>query len=502
MAIDSLRDGFIRLCFDPSKNILGEVCRVVLEGQYYDPGSSTIVPDVLTKVTSTKDIDSQFGAGSVLAESLKTAINCCGDRRIEIFALPRQDAPTGVAAVYTLTVTGPATSDGRIDIYWGDGRWNISVPVSTGDTATAIAAAIAAAVPPDFPYTAVAALGVVTLTARNAGTVGNFLNPNVNWHGLNNYFPTGVTITTTQTVVGANDPAPLNYNTVFGDCCVCCFAMLYGNVAWQNGAINYLEDAWSCDKPQCFGHGYTYNAGSLGQILAQDTNSAVVSRMAHCLTDPNFPWLKVAAYAAKSCCLTVDNPELSIQGPQFGVLDCLSFPETCSSCFTFDEMQQLVEAGFVPTVPVSGGQGSLTSPQIVADITNNRYDAEGRENLTFQSVASRRLATVTATELAKHLQQFNGLGYYSDATNIREGARGTNRRAILGSTRAWAKSQVGTLFSEFEDINKDIEVTDDFAVSPRCNGVPGKLYLNMIYRPPVRIRQIVVNATPQLLTNC
>lgn len=503
MAIDSLRDGFVRLCFDPSANILGTTCRMVLEGQFYDPGLGiTTVPDVLIKITSARDIDAAFGPGSVLAESLKTAIACCGNDAVEVFALPREDAVGAVSAVYTMTVTGPATTDGTIDIYWGDSRYNISVRVTQGDTAATIAANIVAAIPGDFPYSAVALLGVITLTARNGGTVGNYLNPNVNWTNRNNYFPEGVTITTVQTTPGSVDPVALNYDLVFGDCCVCCFGMLYENQLWQDGAIDYLNEAWACDKPQCFGHGYTYNAGSLGQILASDTNSAVVSRMAHCLTDPSFPWLKIAAYTSKSCCLTQENPEISIQGPNFGILDCLGIPESCLSCFTYDEQQQLIEGGFVVTVPVSGGQGALTSPMIVDDITNNRFDAEGRVNLTFQSVSSRRLASATAQAIAEQLQQFNGLGYYTDGTNIREGARGVNKRLILGTMRAWAKSQVGSLFSQFENLDQDLTVTDDFETAPRCQGIPGKLAMNLIYRPPVRINQIVVNAAPKLLSNC
>jgi hypothetical protein len=139
---------------------------------------------------------------------------------------------------------------------------------------------------------------------------------------------------------------------------------------------------------------------------------------------------------------------------------------------------------------------------ITNDVTNNRFDAEGRENLTFQSVASRRLATATATALAEQLQQFQGLGYYTENTKIREGAQGVNKKVMLGTMRAWAKSQVGALFSEFEDLSRDLTFTDDFEIAPRCQGVPGKLYMNLIYRPPVRIRQVVVNAAPKLLNNC
>ncbi|UPT53290.1 tail sheath protein [Synechococcus phage Ssp-JY38] len=503
MAIDALRDGYVRICFDPSLNIVGDRCRVVLEGQYYDPGDGCdVVPDVLRKVTSLRDIDCLFGEGSVLAESFKTALECCAGGGVEFFALPRLDADGAVAAEYTVTFTGPATSDGRVEIYWGDGRYNVSFRVEAGDTETDIAAALVANMPAGFPYTAVAAAGVVTLTARNAGTVGNYLNPVYNWRNRNNFAPEGVTVAFAQTVVGATDPAPLDYSAVLGECCVCCYGMLYGDDAWQDGVIAYLNDAWACDKPQCFGHGYTYNAGTLGEILAQDTNDAVVSRMAHCDTDPNFPWLKIAAYASKSCCETVDNPEISIQGPQFGVLQCVTAPEACAQCFTFDEQEQLRESGFVVTVPLSGGQGALTSPMVTNDITNNRYDDEGRENLTFRDVSSRRLAAATAEAFANELQKFNGLGFYTKNTTIREGVRGTNPRLMTGAIRAWLKSQVGVLFSEFDDLDKDFQLLTDFEVQPKCLGVPGKVHINLVYRPPVRLNQVVVNMQPKLLDNC
>ena len=501
MALDALRDGFVRLCFDPSLNVLGTSCRLVLEGPRMNAGLAPF--NQLVKITSTADIDVMFGVGGALSESLKVAMNCCGNDAVEIFALPRPNPLGALVAAYTLTIGGgPATSPGRIDLYMGAGRYNISVEVEAGQTNTQIAAAIDAAISIYFPYTATNAAGVVTLTAKNGGVIGNNLVVINNWHGRNNYAPGGITVAFAQTVVGVGSILASDYATALGDCCVCCLALLTDGTVAQTGFIEYLDEAWSCDKPQCFGHGYTYNSGSLGQILASDTNSATISRLAHCPEDPILPYLKVAAYAAKSCCLTQDNPEISIQGPNFGVLDCLSQPESCSSCWTFDEQNQLRDSGFVVTVPVAGGQGRLTSPMITNDITNNRFDAEGRENLTFQDVSSRRLATRTAILIAEQLQQFNGLGYYTDGTNIREGARGVNRRMMLGVMRAWAKSQVGLLFSEFDNLNEELTIVDDFQIAPRCRGIPGKLFMNMIYRPPVRIKQIVVNAQPKLLNNC
>lgn len=503
MPLNSLRDGFVRICFDPSLNVIADGCRVLFEGQYYDPGQGcTVTADELIKVSSDRDIDCRFGEGSVLAEALKKAFACCTNDAVEFFAIPRANAAGSTAAEYTITYTGTATADGRIDIYWGEAQWNISVRITEGMTPTAIAAAIQAAVPSSFPYVATAAAGVVTLVARNTGTVGNNLQVMHNWHERSNYAPAGVSQVFAQTVVGAGNPAPLDYEAILGECCYCCIGMLYDDPDWQDGMIEYIQSAWSCMKPQCFGHGYTYNSGSLGQILATDTNSEEVSRIASCVSDPILGWMQAAAYAVQSCCVTVDNPEISIQGPNFGVLSCLLAPESCTSCFTFAEQEQLKESGFVVTTPLSGGTGALTSPVIANDITNNRFDDNGQTNATFRSVSSRRLAAETADEFAKELQRYNGLGLFTRNTDIKAGVQGTNQRLILGGLRAWAKDNVGRLFSEFDDLDRDLTVLTDFEVAPQCQGDPEKLYVNMVYRPPVRVGEIEVNMKPKLLDNC
>lgn len=502
MPLDSLRDGFVRICFDPSMNVYSGKCRMLFEGQYIPDPLNPVEPDVPIQIPSVRNVEAMFGTGSVLSEGLKTAFQCCPNQAIEIYALPRADAAAGVAAVYTITLTGTATTDGQIDLYWGEGEYNITAAVNIGDDATVIAAEILDETPAQFPFTVVAAAGVLTLTAKNKGTVGNGLNIVPNWHNRQNYMPKGVEIVVAQTIQGSVNPEPLNYLDVLGECCYCCIGMLYSDADWQDGMITYLEDSWACDKPQCFGHGYTYNQGSMGQILATDTNSGVISRLAQCVEDPILGYLKVAAYTSLSCCATVQNPELSIQGPNYGVLSCLIQPESCTQCFSFDEQNQLRDTGFVVTVPVHGGTGLMTSPMITNDITNYRYDEMGRPNATFRDVSSRRLAAETADEFAKELQRYNGLGLFTKNTTIRPGVRGTNPRLILGGLRAWAKDNIGVLFSEFENLDDDLTVKTDFEVAPECQGRPDKLWVNMIYRPPVRVGQVQVNMVPKLLDNC
>jgi hypothetical protein len=497
MAQDILADGFVNLCIDTSLNFYEGKCRILVEGQH--TGSET--PDAVVAVTSPREIDARFGAGSVLAESLKKVFCTCPNNA-DIYAIPRADPTSSVAAVYTWTFAGPATSDGRIEIYALDGDYSINVLVETGDTATQIAAAVAAALPANFPYTPVAASGVITLTAKSKGTVGNFLNPVFNWRNRFGYAPSGVTFTSVLTTPGTGDLLPLDYASVLGSCCYSVFALLGGGAAYQDAWQTYLESLWSCDTPQCFGHGYVYNTGTLGQVLARDTNAAVFSRMAFPPSTPVVPWLGVAAYAALSACYACSNPELSIQGRQYGVLACLRIPQSCVPGFLYDEAEQLAEAGFVVTGPLSSGQGAYTSPYVFNDVTNNRYDEMNRPNATFRDANARRLAASTALAIATELQRFNGLGLFTRNTRIRAGIFGTNIRLMTADIRAWAQDNVGVLFSDFEDIDNDIRLVDDFSVAPKCQGDPTKLHLHMRYRPPVRIRRIDTTLQPKLLDNC
>lgn len=502
MAQNVLSDGFVSLCIDPSLNFYDGKCRVLIEGQYI-PSEAAVVADKVMPVRSQRDLAALFGAGSVLTEALRKVFCQCPDG-VEVYALPRADKVSGVAAEYELTVTGPATSDGRVTLFMGDADYNIDIRVRTGDTATVIANAIANAVSADFPFTASAAAGVVTFEAKNKGTIGNYLNIIYNWAGRTNYAPTGVALALAQTVTGSGNPtvASGSYASIIGECCYSCYALLSDDTDWQEAFRDHIRDAWSCDKPQCFGHGYVFNAGSVGQILATGDNSGELSRMAHAADDPVFPYLKVASFAALSCCTACTNPELSIQGQTYGLLSCVAMPTTCDAYFSFEDIQALREAGFVVTGPATVGTGALTNPYVYNDVTNYLYDDLGRPNETFRDTSSRRLATATAISLAEKLQEFNGLGLFTKNTTLRQGVLGTTPRMMLANIRAWAKDNIGLLFSEFEDINSDIQLKTDFEVAPKCTGKPGKMHLNMRYRPPVRIDKIVTNLQPALLDNC
>ena len=85
-----------------------------------------------------------FGEGSVISEGLKTGFGCCANNAMEFYALPHKERRVGAMSEgdLRLTFTGPATSDGRIDLFIGDGRWNTSTRIVEGDTADDIATAV------------------------------------------------------------------------------------------------------------------------------------------------------------------------------------------------------------------------------------------------------------------------------------------------------------------------------------------------------------------------
>ncbi|PKR50769.1 phage tail sheath subtilisin-like domain-containing protein [Thalassospira marina] len=112
-----------------------------------------------------------FGAGSILA--MMVAAFRENNPTMTLYALPMADLEAGVEAKIDVTITGTATENRALPVYIAGKR--VFVQVAVGDTATNVATAMAAALngAADLPVLASSAAGVVTLTAKNAGEVGN-----------------------------------------------------------------------------------------------------------------------------------------------------------------------------------------------------------------------------------------------------------------------------------------------------------------------------------------
>lgn len=503
MANDNLADGFTRVCVTDALNFAEPGCKIMLEAQYVAQPGFAITPDVPIAITDWRNLAGMFGAGSQAHRLLEIVRCICGDNG-DVTLLPREDAAGATKAVYEMTVTGPATSDGTIDIFAGNEDYAISVAASSGDTADAIAALIQAEFDAidAFPYVVTVAANVVTFTAVNGGTVGNYFAPVINWRGRQSYFPQGVAITVARTTAGATDPAAIDYAAALGGCCYACYVMPSETLARQRAMRDWIRSNWDCDKPQCFGHAYTFDSGTLGAVLAKGDNSKEFNRIAVPANDLNFPDEIVAADAALSCCTACSNPERSIQGRVNGRLYCVKRPATCSTPWSYAEAVQLAENGFNVYGPLNGGAGGLTDVYMYTDITNSLYDDKGRKNLTWRDTSSRRLDTAIAVAVAVELNKLSGVALYSASTQIKQGKIGTNINMIRAEFISWLREQEGSFWSRFDDIEKQVRLRESSEIEQPCRGVPGLLYLDLIYKRPPRIVGVKVNLAPSMLDNC
>ncbi len=179
----------------------------------YDPLKTATVDYTPIKVLSSDDVGDKFGFGSHIhrqALRFPAGVFLQGGG---VYAFPVPEAGGGTAADETITITGAATSNGTL--YFGIGGDLVQVAVTSGDALGDVATAITAAITAerDIAVTAVAALGVVTVTAKFKGTAGNQILIKVNPSGAvqENLNPAGITVAIENVGgymdAGATDPS-------------------------------------------------------------------------------------------------------------------------------------------------------------------------------------------------------------------------------------------------------------------------------------------------------
>ena len=123
-----------------------------------------------TQVFSGAQAADFFGAGSLAHLMCLAAITANPYLQLTVCAL---DDAAGAQASETLTLATNASSSGVLTLWVGN--QSVQIAVNIGDTPATVATELAAALGQisSLPVTAVAAANVVTLTAKNKGTVAN-----------------------------------------------------------------------------------------------------------------------------------------------------------------------------------------------------------------------------------------------------------------------------------------------------------------------------------------
>lgn len=218
----TLRVPFVAVEFDASKAQQGPALlayKAVLIGQKLAAGSAAA--DTLVRVTTVDQVIAYAGRGSMLHRQALAWF--ASNKTTELWLGVLADDAAGVAATGTIVVTGPATAAGTIALYLGGER--LTVGVNSGNSATVIAAAIAAAINANADLPVTAAVGgvgsehIVTITFRHKGLVGNTYNVRHSFRD-GEALPAGVALAITavgSVVAGTTAPALTNLIAAMAD---------------------------------------------------------------------------------------------------------------------------------------------------------------------------------------------------------------------------------------------------------------------------------------------
>lgn len=178
------------------RTLPGNLQKTLIVGQRLAAGS--VLTNTPVEVFSSDQAALYFGYGSIAHLMVLSALMTNPYLTLTVIAL--DDAGGSIAATQTLTITGPATAAGTLQLNIGD--QNVIVAIANGDTAANIATAINAQIAkqPNLPFTAGVAGAVVTLTAKNKGTLGSLIKTSTV------VTATSVTAVLAAGVAGATDP--------------------------------------------------------------------------------------------------------------------------------------------------------------------------------------------------------------------------------------------------------------------------------------------------------
>ncbi|WP_237882055.1 phage tail sheath subtilisin-like domain-containing protein [Pseudomonas sp. PGPR40] len=323
----------------------------------------------LTLVSSLGLAKSIGGIGSMLAQMYDTW--CRSDPAGEVWCLPLKGV--GVKASGTVTITGTATAGGELNLYVGGSR--VRATVAKGATPTAAAVALAAAVnAAGLAVTAVAAVGVVTLTCKWSGLSGNDLALHLNRLGRNNgeSTPAGLTVVVAPMTGGVGTPDVAVALASLGDEPFEFICAPWADATSLDAWKAFMDDSsgrWSWAK-QLYGHVYTAQRGTLGELVAlsasrNDQHATIHGFEVSC---PDPVWNVAAAYAARTAVFISADPA---RPTQTGELSGIT-PAPAGARFTLTERQSLLNRG-IATAYFGGG-----SQRIERAITSYQFNAFGQ----------------------------------------------------------------------------------------------------------------------------
>lgn len=420
----------------------------------------------------------QCGAGSQLARMVEKYRATDPFGELWVIAVP----DTGTAAAFTLTVTGAATESGVVSLYIGPRR--IQANVTTGDDVAAVATAISAAITADgqTPFTAAAALGVVTLTARHKGTWANDIPINLNYYGFSGgeKLPAGIQIAIASSTVGAGAPALAGTIAAMGDEPFDYIGHPFNDTASINTFTLEMNDTsgrWSWLR-QIYGHVYTAKIAAISDLITVGDmfNDQHLTLAGYEKTIQSNPDELAASRTARAAVfLRIDPARPTQTGELVGML-----PPPTGKRFITTEQQSLLTHGIATAYTESG------TLRIQRDITTYKKNAYGvadnsyldSETLHTSAYVLRRLKTVITSKYGRHKLA-------NDGTRFGPGQAIVTPAVIKGELLATYRQM------EREGIVENYDLFKKYLIVERDANTPTRI--NVLY-PPDYVNQLRVFA--------
>jgi len=376
--------------------------RTLIIGQKLAAGIGT--PNVPTLVSKTDQAKTLAGVGSIAAKMHE--IYRANDATGEVWMLLLDDLGAGVASVNTITVTGPSTEAGTLALYIGAQKTQITV--LSGDTATVVAAAIAAAITADstLPVTASAAAGVVTCTAKHKGLISSDIKLQVNFRGLagGEKTPAGLTVAFAQTVAGTGVSVLTTALAALGDEQYDFIIHPYTDSTSLDAFKTLMNDTtgrWAYNR-QIYGHVYSAKSDTFSNLqalgVARNDQHATVAGFE--VAVPNPVWEYVAAYGARNAVFIAADPARPTQtGELVGIL-----PAPSQNRFIGTERGTLLNSGIATSYV---GAGAVRIERAITTYQKNAFNQTDpsyldSETMHTLSYVLRRLRYIVTQKYPRH----------------------------------------------------------------------------------------------------
>lgn len=472
--------------------------------------AGTLTDGQLAENVLTNDERALVGVGSMAGSMISAARKINPTTRFDVIGLA--DAGGATAATGTNVFTGTATENGTLKVVIGsENEYSLSIPVASGDTATDVGDAVVAAVDAVFadgrhiPVTAANVTGTVTYTARNAGTLGNFIGLSISGSVA------GISYTLTAMTGGATDPDLTGVFDVISD-------NRYQTIVWPyfdstSEIVNFLEGRFNTTNKVLDGVAITSAVDTFANHLTRlnalnsktlvmfcDSSEDETNYKAASLLE--MPWIKSSIFAAlDSYRLTQDAPISGIINSSRGPLDAFGGPALSSfpyfnmaapglkpigtgRGFSDVEIEQLFDAGG----SVIGNNGPKTVVIFGEVVTTFKTDTSGNEDLSFKTLNDFRTASAIREYFFNNSQAEYQNSRLTDG-DIVEGHDMVSRNTVAAFMEQLYVELSGEGFVLVRAGAENIDFFKENLVVTE-NLVTGRISILMFYRPVRQLREL------------